>query len=93
MGKSYEDIKARHASQMQSEYITEETEDMGYLLAALDAVNEVAEDLMTRGLAIEEKHERNGNGSLYSHRATGRGIGYREAARNTLTAINNALEG
>jgi len=53
---------------------------------AQQAVKGVADDLQTRGDFIEEKGN---NGSNYSHRMEGRGIGYREAARS----IYKALEG
>jgi len=55
--------------------------------AKLERVEAVAADLAERGDAIEEKFERDGNGSNYSLRNAGRGIGYREAARNIRAAI------
>lgn len=50
-------------------------------------VKAVADDLQTRGDAIEEKYERRGNASIYSLRDIGRGTGYREAARSIYKAL------
>lgn len=36
-------IRERHAHQMMDDYISQETEDMGYVLAALEAINVLAQ--------------------------------------------------
>jgi len=60
--------------------------------AKLDRAGAVADDLAERGDRIEEKFERNGNGSISSTRNAGRGIGYREAARNIRAALTATEE-
>lgn len=59
--------------------------DAGHI-KAITAAKAVADDLQKRGDSIEESDN---NGSIYALGKAGRGVGYREAARN----IYKALEG
>jgi hypothetical protein len=59
------------------------------LTKAIEAVMAVADDLGTRGDSLVE---RGNNGSIYSLRTEGRGLGYQEGRRLIRAAIENALK-